>query len=249
MNNKFDELAKGSAQSITQRQPRRLSGVGAGLAGMALACFGLANADQSSDSLRASSEEMSVILDPVGDARWSFDLYDGPLPPYLDIIKGSITLRNDTFHFEVQFASAVPTTPSPDLTPAVNHLGITLGIQTDRSTAEDFHIFGQTDLYRLNFLVGALYSFSDSGIGLPLGWSGFLLDTAKHTVVAIPMRLVGDTIIFETSASSLGNPTSFQWMATTECDPVPVHDEMRKTVQFVDFMPDHGYGSWPSQGP
>ena len=41
MNNKFDELAKELAQSVTRRQA--LKKFGAGLAGMALACFGLAN--------------------------------------------------------------------------------------------------------------------------------------------------------------------------------------------------------------
>jgi hypothetical protein len=41
MNNKFDELAKGLAQSATRRQA--LKNFGVGLAGMALACFGLAN--------------------------------------------------------------------------------------------------------------------------------------------------------------------------------------------------------------
>ena len=41
MNNKFDELAKGLAQSVTRRQA--LKKFGAGLAGMALACFGLAS--------------------------------------------------------------------------------------------------------------------------------------------------------------------------------------------------------------
>ena len=41
MNNKFDELTKGLAQSVTRRQAFKKFGVG--LAGMALACFGLAN--------------------------------------------------------------------------------------------------------------------------------------------------------------------------------------------------------------
>jgi len=41
MNNKFDELAKGMAQSVTRRAA--LKKFGLGLAGMALACFGLAN--------------------------------------------------------------------------------------------------------------------------------------------------------------------------------------------------------------
>jgi len=41
MNNKFGELAKGLAQSVTRRQALKRFGVG--LAGMALACFGLAS--------------------------------------------------------------------------------------------------------------------------------------------------------------------------------------------------------------
>src|SRR5260370_1010812 len=40
MNKKFDELAKGLAQSVTRRQAFKKFGVG--LAAMALACFGLA---------------------------------------------------------------------------------------------------------------------------------------------------------------------------------------------------------------
>ena len=41
MNNQFDELTKNMAQSVTRRAALRKFGVG--LAGMALACFGLAN--------------------------------------------------------------------------------------------------------------------------------------------------------------------------------------------------------------
>jgi len=41
MNNKFDELTKGMAQSVTRRAALKKFGVG--LAGMALACFGLAS--------------------------------------------------------------------------------------------------------------------------------------------------------------------------------------------------------------
>jgi len=44
MNNKFDELAKGMAQSVTRRQA--LKKFSLGLAGMALACFGLADKAQ-----------------------------------------------------------------------------------------------------------------------------------------------------------------------------------------------------------
>ena len=41
MNNQFDELTKQMAQSVTRRAALKKFGVG--LAGMALACFGLAN--------------------------------------------------------------------------------------------------------------------------------------------------------------------------------------------------------------
>jgi hypothetical protein len=41
MNTKFDELTKGIAQSVTRRAALKKFGIG--LAGMALACFGLAN--------------------------------------------------------------------------------------------------------------------------------------------------------------------------------------------------------------
>ncbi len=41
MNEKFDELAKGWAQSVTRRGALKRFGVG--LAGVAIACFGLAN--------------------------------------------------------------------------------------------------------------------------------------------------------------------------------------------------------------
>jgi len=41
MNNKFDELTKSMAQSVTRRAALKKFGIG--LAGMALACLGLAN--------------------------------------------------------------------------------------------------------------------------------------------------------------------------------------------------------------
>jgi hypothetical protein len=44
MNNKFDELTKQMAQSVTRRAALKRFGVG--MAGMALACFGLANKAQ-----------------------------------------------------------------------------------------------------------------------------------------------------------------------------------------------------------
>ena len=48
MNTKFDELTKSLAQSVTRRAALKKFGVG--LAGMALACFGLANKADAADA-------------------------------------------------------------------------------------------------------------------------------------------------------------------------------------------------------
>lgn len=47
MNDKFDQLTRSMAQSVTRRGA--LKKFGLGLAGMALACFGLANKAQAAD--------------------------------------------------------------------------------------------------------------------------------------------------------------------------------------------------------
>ena len=60
MNNKFDELTKSLAQSVTRRAA--LKKLGLGLAGMALACLGLAN------KAEANSGKCSVHADcPPGN--------------------------------------------------------------------------------------------------------------------------------------------------------------------------------------
>ena len=49
MSNKFDELTKSLAQPVSRRQALKKFGIG--LAGMALACFGLANKAEASQNL------------------------------------------------------------------------------------------------------------------------------------------------------------------------------------------------------
>ncbi len=48
MNNRFDELAKGLAQSVTRRQAFKRFSVG--LAGMAVGCLGLGNRAEASNT-------------------------------------------------------------------------------------------------------------------------------------------------------------------------------------------------------
>ena len=126
-------------------------------------------------------------------------------------------------------------------------MGPVFGILSDRKTAvSGFNFFGQNDSYSFNFLVGAVYFFADSGVGLPLGWTGFLLDLNEGTVVALPMKIQGDTISFETSAASLGNPSSFLWAVASECHGAPEPEEKNKTQIMADFAPDHDYAGWPA---
>src|SRR5437867_1221817 len=54
MNNKFDELTKSLAQSVTRRAA--LKKFGTGLAGMALACFGLANKAEAAKSCATNAD-------------------------------------------------------------------------------------------------------------------------------------------------------------------------------------------------
>jgi len=243
MNNKFDERA----QSITRRGALKKFGVG--LAGMALTCFGLVLSAGFTAAAPDPTTAASVITDPAGDAVFPYDLYDGPVPAYLDVIEASVSLNRGVFHFEIKMSSDIPVNADPGFTPSVNHLGPTVGILTDRKTASNFKFFGQTDVYYFNFLVGILYSPADSGVGLGLGWDGFLIDLSTFTVVEIPMKIRGDTLMCETSARSLGDPNSCDWAVGSECDPVPVTEEKHKSAVVVDFVPDHGFATWPAQEP
>jgi hypothetical protein len=65
MNNKFDELTKNMAQSVTRRGA--LKKFGLGLAGMALACFGLANqAKGANGGCRGSGQKCGTLHNSKG---------------------------------------------------------------------------------------------------------------------------------------------------------------------------------------
>jgi hypothetical protein len=67
MNNKFDELTKGLAQSVTRRAALKKFGVG--LAGIALACFGLANKAEAKDCPGICRSHCSQYS-PVGSTHY-----------------------------------------------------------------------------------------------------------------------------------------------------------------------------------
>ena len=238
MNNQFNEPTGSRVQSATRgamlRKLRHL--------GMALAvAFALPIGAQEPNSVT------STVTDAAGDAIFPFRLYDGPVPPWIDVVKASVTLTQGVFHFEIKVSTAIPSNGDPGLNPSVNHLGSTFGIETDRKTAEHFNFHGHPGNYYFNFLIGALYVIGDSGVGLDPGWRGFML--GPDGVSEIPLVIRGDTYVFETSAASLGSPASFDWAVLSECDPVPVTEEKNKSLLIVDYAPDRGYASWPPSQP
>ena len=237
MNNQFDELTKSLAQSVTRHAA--LKKFGAALAAVVLTLSSaLPVAAAGANSLTAS------VNDAAGDAVFPFDLYNGPVPPWIDIVHGSVTLTRGVFHFEVQVNADIPANGDPGFTPDANHIGTIFGILTDLKTAQHFNLFGSQDNYHFNFLVMALYVVSDDD-GFEPGWHGFL--QGPNSVIEIPLVIRGDTYILETSAASLGNPDFFQWAIGGECDPVPGSAERNRTIITVDYAPDHGLASWPAQ--
>ena len=72
MNNKFDELTKGMAQSVTRRAALKKFGVG--LAGMALAAFGLANKTQAQSVCLPEGYTCKKHSDCCsGHCKWGWD--------------------------------------------------------------------------------------------------------------------------------------------------------------------------------
>src|SRR5690349_7703429 len=109
MNNQFDELAKNLAQSITRCTAlRRIS---LGVAGIGLA--GLLATPVLSDNPAPS---ISTVIDAPEDAVFPYDLYGAAVPPYLDIVRASVSASRETFHFEMQMNAAIPANADPGFT-------------------------------------------------------------------------------------------------------------------------------------
>lgn len=147
MNNKFDELTKSLAQSVTRgAAPTKL-----GLGLMVLALAGLL----AWPAAGANPASTIYVIDPAGDAIFPQDLYSSAIAPsYLDAIESSVSLTRGVFHFEIKMSVEVRANADPGVTPSVNHLGGTFGILTDPKTAGHYKFFGQQDNHAFNFLVG-----------------------------------------------------------------------------------------------
>jgi hypothetical protein len=240
MNNKLDELTKSMARSVKRRQVPKKFGVG-------LVIIAIAAMLTLPTRAGAPTTNISEAFDPAGDAVFPYDLYGAPVPPYLDFVRASVSLNRGIFHFEFQMNAEIPTNADPGFSPQVNHLGPTFGLLTDPATAGSVHFFGHAGKYQFNYWVGALYAAEDTGVGLGLGWHGFLIELNTSTVVEISLQIKKDTLILEVPADLLGNPVTMDWAAGSECDPVPITEEKRKGALIVDFIPDNGYATWSAR--
>lgn len=240
MSNKFDGLTKIPGVSVTRRQALKTFGLR--LFGYVLA--GVLTLPAWADV----PANTSAVNDPAGDAAFPSDLYGAAqVPAYLDVIQASVRLSGAGFHFEIKMSSDFPADPDPGFSPRVNHLGAAFGILTDLKTAGHFRFLGQPDNYHFNYLVGAGYFVQDGGLGLGLGWHGFVSGPLGFS--EIPVVIDGDTIILETSSASLGYPASFGWAVGSECTAVPDPEETFQTLILVDYAPDHGLALWPAPEP
>ena len=71
MNNKFDELTRNLAQSVTRRAALKKFGVG--LAGMALPCFGLANKAKAMGNGNGKCVQYCLGMDCSGLSGGAYD--------------------------------------------------------------------------------------------------------------------------------------------------------------------------------
>ena len=103
MNDQFNELTHGFGQSVTRRTALKQFGVS--LAGLALACIGLAT---------AAVAQTSVVCDPAGDAaRGSGKAKGSPIPLWLDISQGQVAADLDgNILFTLTMNAPIPTVPA-----------------------------------------------------------------------------------------------------------------------------------------
>jgi hypothetical protein len=102
MNHEFDEPAKGLAQSVTrQHAPKQFR---LGLAGLMLACSGLAQGVQA---------QTSIVCDPAGDTVFGSGKGGPAVPPWLDILQAEITTDSGgNLLFTLTVNAPVPVAPA-----------------------------------------------------------------------------------------------------------------------------------------
>jgi hypothetical protein len=208
MNNKFDELTKSLAQSVTRRARVKKFGVG-----MALACLAMST---------AAWAQTSLVCDAAGDAAIGNGRANGsPVPAWFDINQAVVTAGSSgNILFVLTMNGPVPTVPTWSK------------IDEGGQLTWGWRLIG--DLADLTFVANGC--LGGNGTPLPacyyldLVWSvqtasfqARLLDNTSCTQVAIPFAFSADRtqITFLVAKSLLANQSlipdadNFQYLAAT----------------------------------
>jgi hypothetical protein len=186
---------------------------------------------------------VSVAYNLNGTAMFPTAVNDNAtVPQYLNVVRASVSEFRSVFYFPVQMNATIPSHPKPAF--AVDHMGPTFGIFTNRSTSLGARFIGHTETNRWNYFVGMLYRASADGAHIGWGWQAFVTSPTTN-FTRLPSSIGGSTVYFQVNASYLGNPSGFRWLVGVEVDPVPIAQETYRTTLIVDYTPNSGYARWP----
>jgi hypothetical protein len=175
--------------------------------------------------------------DPEGDASIKDQAFE--VPPYQDIVKASITRRDNNFILEMGVASPIPR--SPLLSRGVHLLDWTFRFDTDASTAPSGFPWSAGDhIHGAEYVVFILWD--------GLSFSGILIDRrpllvgAPAVITSVPFEINGSEIVTSIDAAMIGDPSSVRLRATTD---VWFTDLGTEAFFQPDSVPDVGTLTWP----
>jgi hypothetical protein len=188
------------------------------------------------------ASDLSIAYNANGTVEFPTAQYgNATVPQYLNITWATVQERQGVLYFRVHANATIPAQPS--LAFGANHVGVTFGIQTNRSTAGSFRFVGHAEAYLANVLVGMIYTSVGDALHIGHGWRGFVSMNGLN-FTRIPASWNGSIYSFQLSSAALGHPESFRWVAVAECDPVPNSHETYRTTLLVDYVPNFGYATW-----
>jgi len=209
MSNRFNDSVGASLRSAI---PQRLVKIfGANLAGMALACFGLANLAQA---------QTSVVCDPAGDAIFSSGKGGPAVPPWLDIVKSEIDDSGSELLFTLKMNAPIPLAPAWSgvddggqlwwgwriITNLANSFGVQNGCVVPNGSTVP-----------VGYFLDLIWSVTTSS------FQARLLDDTSCTPTAVPFSFSADrtqlTLVVSKSlfnAALIPDPDNFQYLAAIE---------------------------------
>jgi len=245
INNQFDDLTNGMAQSVTRRAALKKFGVG--LAGMALVCLGLATGAQA---------QTSEVCDPAGDAVYNNGNGGPTIPDWLDLAKGTIIDADDSILFTMRVNAPIPLIPSWNNAEDGGQFWWSWRIVND---AADITFVSNGCLQAKGQTVPACYCLDLIWNVQAANFRARLLDDTLCTETFVPFAFSADRsevimlvpkVLF-TNAALVQNPNSFQYlMETFVWKGGPNGNTSLKIVDNAPTQTGGGFilGAWSSTG-